>query len=132
MATSPVRAVQINLGVNLSTNNIRRNVATFSNNFITLDGGVVTAYRTLAAGGTWSYQPPSSPSSIIVVQTSGPILADMTLNPVTANPPTVPVARLAQSYQVIINRTLVMDDDIQSIIFTNGGAADVQVQIVAG
>lgn len=132
MATSLVRSILTNLGVFIATNGVRRNVASFSNNFITLDGGVDSGFRNLPASATWTFQPPSANTSLTVVQTSGPILADVTLRAVAANPPSVPSGRLAQSFQLIVNRTLMLDDDVQSIVFTNTGTTEVQVTTISG
>lgn len=119
------RAVLLNSSIFLADNNIRRNVASLSANYPT-SVSTSTAYRTLNAGETWTFAPsPSTSSSILIVHTTGDVVADVTLN-------SIPSVRALSSVRLVLKQLLNLDDAVLQIVFQNTGTADVHLTIVQG
>lgn len=120
------RAVLLNVGVFLADNNIRRSVASFALNYATTDASANVTHVTVQPGSTYTFMPVVTPSSILVVQTSLPLVADVTYDDVA-----VP-ERLSVSVKTLVNRLWVTDDSVTGIVFENFNAEPARLSIVQG
>lgn len=122
------RAVLLNIAAFFADNNIRRSIATFSANYVTSGSSSNVNYQTVAAGATYTYTPPSLPTSVLVINSSSPLFATINFASVTLNG----VTRASDSVQAVVNGNLVLDDQVTQVVLSNPQTYDIQVSIVQG
>lgn len=126
----PIRAVLLNVGVFLADNGIRRSVASLPCNYQTVDASTTQLNVTIPAAGTYTFRPTATPSSILVVQTSLPLLANVTLDPLIGEP--FQTGRPAIVYKTAVNKLLVIDDAVDQVVFENLGAESARLSVIQG
>lgn len=126
----PVRAVLLNVGVFLADNGIRRSVASLPCNYQTVDASTTQLNVTIPAASSYTFRPVATPSSILVVQTSLPLLANVTLDPLIGEP--FQTARPAIVYKTAVNKLLVIDDAVDQVVFENLGTESARLSVIQG
>lgn len=113
------RAILLNLGVFLVDSNVRRSTGSYSFNYTSNSGNTTRDFVTVSeGGGTYTWLTPSgmNPSLLTQVVTSGRVTASITL-------------RNAATFNVNVNQLLLIDDDVQQVVFTNNGSSPVRVEL---
>jgi len=119
------RALMVNIGVFVANNNIRRSLHAFTHNYQMPDGSVDVKTKTLAAGASYTYTPDSA-TTVLLVETTAPVQAQVTLGALTTP------ARTSVSYLTFIKQCLMLDDAVTSIVFTNTSTDPLQLTLVQG
>jgi hypothetical protein len=118
MPSTNIRAIQLNLGVFLADNNVRRSLANLGFNYSSAAGNVVENYVTVnELGGTFTWTSPMSPSKCLIVSTDQPLQIDIT-------------PRAGVGSQSPLSQLLLVDYDVAQIILTNNGTLPARVVIV--
>jgi hypothetical protein len=109
------RAILLNIGVFGANQNLRRNLNTISANYQSFSCGQSYGVQSVCGGETWTLKPPSTPTKICVIAVTNPIKATVTQSTVAG--------RSANTFDVIINQTFVLDDSVSEITFKNESTA---------
>ena len=118
MPSTNIRAIQLNLGVFLADNNVRRSLANLGFNYSSAAGNVVDSYVTVnELGGTFTWTSPMNPAKCLVVTTDQPLQIDIT-------------PRSGPGSSNNLNQLLVVDYDVSQIILTNNGSLPARVVII--
>ncbi len=121
MATSPTKAVLLDLRAYLADNNVRRSIASFSLNYGSTSESVSLQSFVLAPNGVLTITTPMNPSVVTMVFTDTPLTAVLTL-------------RNASTLSFNLNTLFVIDNDITSIVLTSpsSNANSAQVTVLQG
>jgi hypothetical protein len=116
MATA--RSILLNVGVFLADNHVRRSTGSYTFNYTSQNGNTTLDYVTVPEnGGIYTMSTPLSmnPNQLtLIVVNGGTVTASVTL-------------RNSTSYNVRVTQLHVVDDDVQSIVFTNNGTNPVRL-----
>lgn len=124
------RAVLLNVGVFLADNGIRRSVASLPCNYQTVDASTSQLNVTIPPASTYTFRPTATPSSILVAQTSLPLLAHVTLDPIVGEP--MQTARPAATYKTVVNKLFILDDAVDQVVFENLGTEPARLSVIQG
>lgn len=113
--TENIKTLQLNLGVFIATNNIRRNTASFRGNVNSKTGTVQQISSSILAAGSYTIDAITEVSAL-VLQTSGPLEATIL----------APGGTLTAT----INELFVIDFPFTSVVLNNTGQSGVSINVI--
>ncbi len=107
---TPSKAVLLNVGAFLADNNVRRNVGAFTYNFPSPTAAVDTRHASINPGEVLSWTSQMNPSAVTFLNCSSPLNVSLNLGDGT-------------SMALVVNKVLVLDSDVRSLVIENTGTA---------
>lgn len=112
---SVVKALLLNIEAFMADNGVRRSAGSFSMNYSTPVSQFVTTQMTLNPAESRSLATPDG-TAATVIRTTGPLTAECTHE--------------GGSFEIAVNKSLVLDQSLTQLVLTNNGLVAVQVAVI--